>query len=496
MTNLLILPILLPMVFAVLTILFRTHHRHANTMAIIGAVLHLFVSCLLMAAVLDRKVISLWVGSWPSPAGISLVADYLGAIMVLVTAVLHTAVVVYARIDITVRQIQSGFYPFMLLLTAAICGAFLTGDLFNLYVWFEVMLMTSFGIMVMENPAGRLTNAVKYVTLNLVSTMVLLTGIGLLYGLTGTLNLADLHDKAARVENTALLTSTALMLMTAFGIKAALFPLFFWLPASYHTLPASVAAFFGGMLTKVGVYALIRLFTLVFVTQTHITHTALMIAGILTMVSGVVTAASQMDIRRILSFHIISQVGYMVLGLSVLTPLALAAALIFMVHNIIAKANLFLVGGLMHRVTGSFHLTQMGSLYKTHGLLSLAFFIPAFSLAGFPPLSGFWGKLLIIYACLESRHYLSAALAALVGLLTLFSMVKIWSEAFWKPSPRSDTTPAGEKLSFWSLAPVLCLCLFTVLLGLFIEPVLQLALVAGEQLLNPAAYILAVKGGG
>ncbi len=500
MTHLLIFPILIPMVWAIISLFFRMNDRYVGISAIAGAVVHLVSTGLLLTAVVKQGVTVLWMGGWTFPAGICLVADLLSAVLVVTTAVIHTAVMIYACKDLHTRHVRAGFHSFMQMLTAAVCGAFLTGDLFNLYVWFEVMLMASFGILVMGHPAGRLTSAVKYVTLNLVSTLMLLTGIGLIYGLTGTLNLADLHEKVLAVENTAALTSTAMLLMTAFGIKAALFPLFFWLPAAYPTLPAGVAAFFGGLLTKVGVYALIRLFTLVFVSQPQITHTTLMAAALLTMVSGVVTAAAQTDIRRILSFHIISQVGYMILGLAVFTPLALAAALIYMVHNIIAKATLFLVGGLIHRAAGSFHLSHIGSLYKTHGLLAVLFFIPAFALAGVPPLSGFWAKLLIIYACLESRLYVPAALAAAVGLLTLFSMVKIWMEAFWKPHPRNtlspdEAPPRNRSLSPWMLTPVICLCLVTVLMGLFIEPLLALSVAAGEQLMDPAAYVLAVKGG-
>jgi multicomponent Na+:H+ antiporter subunit D len=495
MTQVLIFPILVPLAFAVFTWCFRHHPSHSSSAAIAGALIQLASAGWLLSVVMTQGVVVLWVGSWPSPAGICLVADLLSAVLVLVTAFLHVAVMIYTRFDTTHEQIRSGFHPFMQMLTAAICGAFLTGDLFNLYVWFEVMLMASFGIMVMDHPAARLPNAVKYVTLNIVATLFLLTGIGLVYGLTGTLNLADLHEKIVLVENDGLLAGTSLLLMTAFGIKSALFPLFFWLPAAYHTLPPGVAAFFGGLLTKVGVYALIRLFTLVFVTHPHITHTILMVTAGLTMLSGVVTAASQMDIRRILSFHIISQVGYMVLGLAVFTPLALAAAFIYMVHNIIAKAALFLVSGLIQRAGGSFHLTQIGSLYQTHGLLSVGFFIPAFALAGFPPLSGFWAKLLIIYACLESRHFGAAALAAFVGLLTLFSMVKIWMEAFWKPAPQNQTASETRTLPPQMMGPVLGLCLMIVLMGIFIEPVFHLALTAGEQLIDPAAYVAAVKGG-
>ncbi len=251
----------------------RRHYSHAGAAVLAGALIHFACAGLLLSAVMTEGVLVHRVGSWPAPAGICLVADLLSAVLVLVTAILHVAVVIHTRIDATSGQIRAGFYSFMQMLTGAICGAFLTGDLFNLYVWFEVMLMASFGIMVMDHPSARLPNAVKYVTLNIVATLFLLTGIGLVYGLTGTLNLADLHDKIALVENNGVLAGTSLILMSAFGIKSALFPLFFWLPAAYHTLPPGMAAFFGGLLTKVGVYALIRLFTLVFVTQPHITHT-------------------------------------------------------------------------------------------------------------------------------------------------------------------------------------------------------------------------------
>lgn len=497
MKLLLILPVLVPITAAIAMVLFRLDEQKANTAAIMGALIHIFSSILLMLTIFEQQALALWVGNWPAPAGICLVADYLSATMVLLTSVIHTAVTFYARKEIGPRQKKTGYHPFMQMLTAAVCGAFLTGDLFNLYVWFEVMLMASFGIMVMGHSTGRMTGAVKYVTLNLLSTLFLITAIGLIYGLTGTLNMADLHEKITLVENTTLVNTVALLLITAFGIKSALFPLFFWLPASYHILPVPVSAFFAGMLTKVGVYALIRMFTLVFVGDTVITHTTLMILAVLTMVSGVVAAASQTEIRRILSFHIISQVGYMVLGLSLFTPLALAGTLVYLVHHIIVKTNLFLLSGLIQKAAGSFDLKQIGGLYKTRGLLSMFFFVPAFSLAGFPPLSGFWAKLLIIYACLESQHYILGIVAAVVGLMTLFSMAKIWSEAFWKPMPGYQAAlVAPKRLSAWMMLPVLSLALITILIGLFMEPVYQVAAITGQQLMNPIPYILAVKGGG
>ena len=490
------LPILAPMAAALVCAPVRRHQRLSHGIALGGATVHLLVALVLFVKVLENKFLVLWVGNWPAPFGICLAADYLSAVMVLITAVIHTAVTVYARADIDEDQVRAGYYAYMLILVAAVCGAFLTGDLFNLYVWFEVMLMASFGLLVMTRQKSGLVNGVKYVTVNLFSTLLFITAIGLIYGMTGTLNMADLHAKIATVDNTALVTATAMLLMTAFGIKAALFPLFFWLPAAYHTLPVPVSAFFAGMLSKVGVYALIRMFTLVFVTNTNVTHGILAVVAGLTMLFGVVGAASQMEVRRILSFHIISQVGYMVLGLALFTPLALAGSVVYLVHHIIVKANLFLVSGLLNRAGGDFHLKHIGGLYRSHGLLAVGFILPAFALAGFPPLSGFWAKLIVIKAGLESHHYTLAVLAALVGLLTIFSMIKIWAEAFWKPHPENPPKTRPSSLSAWMLAPVLTLALVTVLLGLFMEPVIRFALASADQLLHPLPYINAVLGGG
>ncbi len=505
MKALLVLPILVPICTAILAVFFRRRERLEHGMALVGALLQLLVALFLLATVVADGIVALWVGGWPAPYGICLVADNLSAVMVLITAVIHAAVTVYSRRDIDYEMVRTGYYPLLNMLTAAICGAFLTGDLFNLYVWFEVMLMASFGLLVMGQRPCQLTGAVKYVAINLISTLLFITAIGLLYGLTGTLNMADLHLKVALVENTALLTATAMLLLVAFAIKAALFPLFFWLPASYHTLPVAVSAYFAGMLSKVGIYALLRMFTLVF-PGGGITHSTLLVAAALTMLFGVVGAASQMEVRRILSFHIISQVGYMALGLALFTPLALAGAIVYLIHHIIVKANLFLVSGLIRQAGGgTLHLKRIGGLYREQGLVALAFFIPAFALAGFPPLSGFWAKLLIIRAALEIEQYGVAVLAAAVGLLTVLSMVKIWNEAFWKPSPgeaavvlarsAGESPGAGRSISPWLLAPVLVLALATVVLGLSMEPVLRYALTAAAQLLEPQAYVNAVLGG-
>jgi multicomponent Na+:H+ antiporter subunit D len=358
------------------------------------------------------------------------------------------------------------------------------------------MLMASFALLVLGKTRAQLDGGVKYVVINLISTLLFLTGLGLVYGLTGTLNMAHLHIKLRMVSDPGLVAAVAMLFLTAFGIKSGLFPLFFWLPASYHTPPVATSAIFAGLLTKVGVYALIRTFTLIFPFEDNGLRSLVLVVAAATMIVGVLGAATRYHVRRILSFHIISQVGYMVLGLGLFTPLALAGAVFYMLHHIIVKANLFLISGLIRRWGGSFELSRVGGLYRSRGLVAVLFFIPAFSLAGFPPLSGFWAKMILIRASLETGHFMLAGVAAVVGLLTVYSMVKIWSEAFWKPQPAAaeGTAAAVSRMDAWMLVPIVALAALTVLIGLSPEPLYQLATTAANELLEPGAYVYTVIG--
>ncbi len=497
MSWLLTLPILLPIVAAILAFLYRRERQRARVITIGGCLLLLVVSILLFLEVWEQGVVAAQMGSWPSPFGITLVADLLSAVMVVITAITGLAVALFALAEIGPRREKLGFNALFLVLLAGVSGSFLTGDLFNLYVWFEVMLIASFGLLVMGGTKAQLDGGIKYVALNLVSTVFFLIGIGLVYGLTGSLNLADLHGAIRAVENQGLVTTLAVLFIIAFGIKAAIFPLFFWLPAAYHTPAVAVSAVFAGLLTKVGVYALIRMFTLVFTEDVAFTHGLLLVVAAVTMVTGVLGAAAQNEIRKILSFHIISQIGYMVLGLALYTPLALVGAVFYLVHHIIVKANLFLVGGVARRLTGSFELSQIGGLYKSSPLLGLLFLVPAFSLAGFPPLSGFWAKYILIKASLDIDAYVVAAVALIVGLLTIYSMTKIWAEVFWKPHPEGRSpalSQLGRRERIAMLLPISGLAILTVVIGLFPEPFVVFAERAADQLLNPTDYIHTVLG--
>ncbi|MEO0681126.1 MAG: proton-conducting transporter membrane subunit [Pseudomonadota bacterium] len=460
-----------------------------------GCVLHLMFAILLAEAVWREGVLAAGMGGWAAPVGIALVADALSALMVVAVSGLGLACAAYALADAGRRREEGGFFALFQVLLAGATGAFLTGDLFNLYVWFEVMLIASFGLLALGGGRQELDGAVKYVALNLVATITFLAAIGLIHALAGTLTLAELPDRLAGAPPGAL-AAASFLIFISLAAKAGLFPLFFWLPAAYHAPPMAVTAIFAAVLTKAGIYALIRLFTLVF--PDGPAQDVLMPVAIATMVFGVIGAAAQKEVHRILSFHIISQIGYVALGLALATPLALAGAIVYLVHNIIVKANLILIAGVARRLTGSFDLGRSGGLYAATPLLSFLFIVSALAMAGIPPFTGFWGKLALTRASLAEEAWIAAFAILGVGLFTLYSMTKIWGQGWLKPHPSGRARPLSSLPAASAAAltaPVAMLTLVTVAIGVAPEPLLTVAERAAEQLLDPAAYKAAVLGG-
>ena len=496
MDFLLVLPILIPFSMAVVSLLNWGQRNLHRFLALAGSISLLFIAVVLLLEVQESGIQISRIGNWEAPFGIVLVADLFSAIMVVMAAIIGLAVVVYSFASMDQEREHFGYYPLILLLLMGMCGAFLAGDLFNLYVWFEIMLISSFALLTLGGERAQLEGAIKYFALNLLISAFFLTGVGLLYSITGALNFADLAQKLAESDQPGMVTVIAMFFLIAFGIKSAVFPLFFWLPASYHTAPISVSAIFAGLLTKVGVYAMIRVFTLLFVQDIAFTHSLLLLVAGFTMVTGVLGAVAKNEFRRILSFHIISQIGYMIMGLGLFTPLALTGAIFYMIHHIIVKANLFLISGLVCRLGGSYELKQLGGLYQARTGLAVLFLIPAFSLAGFPPLSGFWAKFTLVRAGIEAQQYVIVAIALIVGVLTVFSMTKIWAAAFWKPQPIDSQSiallGAFNRRAYY--VPIIVLALLTIAIGLGVEPIFNLAQQAAAQLHDPQQYIAAVLG--
>ena len=494
--NLLVaLPILIPFATAAVMLVFAQQGRLIRILGVLSSMAHFFVSVALLLAVRGNGIQVQHVGRWPAPYGITLVADPLSAIMILLTGVMGIVVSLYSLLDIKDRRRAVGFYPLLFILLMGVSGAFLTGDIFNLYVWFEVLLISSFVLLLLDGERPQIEGGVKYVTLNLVSSGFFLAGVGILYGQVGTLNMADLVVKLNSTPHTALVNTSAMLLLVAFSIKAAAFPFFFWLPDSYHTPPFAVSVLFSGLLTKVGVYAMIRCFALVY--NDNINLMIILFIAALTMLTGVLGAVVQNEMRRLLSFHIISQIGYSLMGLGLFSRLSLSGAIFFTFHVAVTKAALFLVAGAVGFLKGTNQLKSLGGLYKTHPLLAVLFLIPALSLAGMPPLSGFVAKLVLVRAGLEGQQYLIIATALIVSMLTLYSMTKIWAMAFWKPEPEIGGKENNERSSLPAMIviPLVILVLFSVVMGLCAEPLIDFCNVAAGHLVDPAVYIESVLGG-
>jgi len=525
-------PVLIPLLTAILCVAAWEKLRLQRVISVAGSIALLAVSVWLIVLVDTSGAVSTRFAGWSAPFGIAFVADRFASIMVLLNAISAVAVVVYSLGSIDERRESMGFHALLHALIAACSGAFLSGDLFNIYVWFEVMLMSSFVLLTLGGERGQLEGAIKYVTLNLLSSVIFLSGLGLLYGAVGSLNMADigLRIRAATEADVPVLTALSVLFLTAFGVKAAAFPFFFWLPASYHTPPPAISALFAGLLTKVGVYALIRVFTVVFTTDPHIMGPIISVIAALTMITGVLGAAAQFEIRRILSFHIVSQIGYMLMGLGVaivanvradalaetLGPdapdtlamrgaaaIALAGSVFYILHHIVVKTNLFLVAGVVLKIKGCAELKHIGGLYRSHPMLALLFMIPAMSLAGIPILSGFWAKFAIIRAGLQAETYGIVIAALFVSALTLFSMVKIWAEAFWKDQPEGDpalvesygSVGAGRPYKpALMYGPIVGLAVITLTIGVGAGPAWNLAERAANDLLDPVPYTEAVLG--
>ncbi|WP_112180586.1 MULTISPECIES: Na+/H+ antiporter subunit D [Paraliobacillus] len=495
MSNFLMLPILLPMFIGTLLIFFAKKHKLQRVIAGTAAIAQLGVAIYLgyIVYVDASQIITLEVGDWSAPFGIVLVADMLATMMVLLSSIVGVVCLFFAFKTIHSEREKFYFYPFYFFLLTGVNGAFLTGDLFNLFVFFEVMLIASYVLIVHGGTGYQLRESFKYVVMNMVASAFFLVGLALLYATTGTLNMADLAERVQVMGQEGILNVIAIVFLFVFGAKGALFPLYFWLPKSYYGPPAAISALFGGLLTKVGIYAIIRMFTLIFIHNTGFTHTIILALAGATMFFGVLGAVSQFDFKRILSYHIISQVGYMVMGLGIYTQLALAGAIYYIAHHIIVKSALFLFAGATEKITGTTDLKKMGGLLKTHPWVGWLFFISAMSLAGIPPLSGFFSKFALILSAIQEQSYVIVTVALVVGILTLFSMMKIFMYAFWG-EPTIPVEKVNRKEMFSLLRPIIPLVALTVCLGFFAEPVFQYSLGVADQILDPANYVNAVLG--
>ena len=490
MSFLLPAPMLLPILGAALSIVFGRWRvvQRAIGLVTLTAVLGCTVA---LALLVDRDGPSTTQGGgWPAPIGITLVVDRFAAIMLVVGALMLLAVLVYAIGQGGAERDHVGFHPIYLTLAAGVSAAFITGDLFNLFVAFEIMLTSSYVLLTLGGRRDQVRSGMTYIVISLVASALFLTAIGFVYASTGTVNLAQLSIELTRLP-VGLRQALVLFLLGVFGIKAAIFPLFFWLPDSYPTAPTAVTAVFAGILTKVGVYAIIRTQTLLLEPEDRF-GTLLLVIASLTMVVGVLGAIAQNDIKRILSFHIVSQIGYMIMGLGLFTVAGLAGAIFYIVHHIVVKTTLFLIGGLVEHKTGTGHLDRVGGLQRSAPVLAVLFLATALSLAGLPPLSGFVAKFALVGAGLEAEAWVVVGVSLFVSALTLFSMTKIWVGAFGgEVEPPVETQ---RRMPALMLGPTVALTVVSLAVAVFAGPMYGLADRAASELLEPEIYRTEVLG--
>ncbi|OYN85132.1 Na+/H+ antiporter subunit D [Parenemella sanctibonifatiensis] len=500
------LPVILPLAVAGISLAMGRHPRIQRVLSAITLTVVVAIAAVLMYLADTRGPQVLWLGDWPAPIGIALVADRLSALMLLVSTAVALAVLLFAvgeDEETTRRQTPvSIFHPTFLVLSAGVSNAFLAGDLFNIFVGFEILLFSSYVLLTLGATGERIRAGTTYVVVNLVSSLLFLVAIAWVYAATGTVNLADLATKLTSLPDA---TQSLLqgILLVVFGVKAAVFPMSFWLPDSYPTAPAPVTAVFAGLLTKVGVYAMIRTQTVLF--PHNSLSEPLMVIALLTMVVGILGAVAQAEIKRLLSFTLVSHIGYMVFGLAMANTAGVSAAIFYAAHHITIQTTLFLVCGMIERRGGSTSLNELGGLAAMSPMLGVLFFIPAINLAGIPPFSGFVGKVGLMEAGVEMGGWLPMTLVVggvVTSLLTLLAVAKVWNRAFWRGVPDAtsgdpDATPRkrGARIPHAWMVIVGALAIVGVLLSVVAGPLFEYTSRAAIDLYD-GRYISVVLGEG
>lgn len=490
--NLVILPVFLPLITALVALLWGHPTRGRRYFVGCSGVLQLGVAISLAVVVFTRGVVTLNVGDWSVPFGIVLVVDPLAAILLCLSSIVVLSAMLYQSQETGPAVEHPLRLPLVQILAMGINLAFVTGDLFNLFVAFEVMLIASYGLLTVDADDWEIKHAFPYVAINMFGSTIFLAAAGFSYSLFGTLNFADIAVRSAGMAGDPRLLAVAAMLMLVFCMKAGLFPLYYWLPNSYPTLPAPMAALYAALLTKVGIYALIRVFGTVLPRDIVPLYAWLALLAGVTMVIAIAGAIARDYIRGILCFNLLSHIGFMALAIGFYTPLSFTAAIYYMTHHILVMASLFMIAGTASVLNRTDHLGGMGNLWRDAPFLGVLFLFQGLSLAGVPPLSGFWGKYLIIRVGIHQERYVLVACVILASVLTLFSILTIWQNAFWRRNDDIPPIPGNEARWPRLLAVPLVLTILSTSLGFGAEYGIRIAKRAADSIFERQEYVGAV----
>ncbi|HJH10418.1 MAG TPA: Na+/H+ antiporter subunit D [Metalysinibacillus jejuensis] len=488
MNNMIVFPLILPIMTAILLVFFRHNIILQRIVSIITMAVVTIISAVIVWAVPVHGILRLDFSGWQPPYGILFVADSFAALLVFTASLVTTIILLYATCTIGEKRERNFFYTFVLLMIAGVNGSFLTGDIFNLFVCFEVMLLASYVLITLGGERVQLRESIKYVLINVVASWLFLVALAYLYSTLGTLNMAHIALRVTEAGQGPLLTTVSLVFLAVFALKAGLL-LFQWLPGSYSAPPPAVAALFAALLTKVGIYALFRTYTLMF-THDALPYRLIGIMAMLTIIAGCLGALSGRDVRTIAVYNVLIGVGFILLGLAIGTEVAFQGAIYYVLHDIIAKAFLFLCIGTMIYLTGETVIDQMSGLIRNYPVFGWLFFIVMCALAGIPPLSGFIGKVLIAQAAVAEGDFLLIAVGLASSIIVLYSLLRIFLSAFFGETiiPLGEEMPL-PKTVIW---PIIMLALLTIALGVGAQAIANYVVHAAEVLANPTQYIDAV----
>ncbi|WP_414815822.1 Na+/H+ antiporter subunit D [Rhizobium sp. IY2] len=491
-----ILPVAHCITLGAVLLMLRGYPRVQAWLAISGLAGLALIDAALLAKVAAEGPLTMVMGRWLPPFGIAFTVDLFGALMTFTAALAALAGGIYALADIGQSGRRYGFFPLLMLLMAGVTGAFLTGDIFNLYVWFEVLLISSFGLIILGSQREQIDGALKYAVLNLIATTLFLIGVGILYAAFGTLNMADIAARARDLRGTAPLMTLASLFLLAFGMKAAAFPVNFWLPAAYHTPRIAVSALFAGLLTKVGIYALIRVIVMLLPVERAELSPLIALAAAATIVVGALGALAENDIRRLFGYVVISGIGNMLAGVALggVSGLGgISGAVFYALHSMVLMTALYLAAGEIARRGGGFSLSALGGLYRQSGgftALSLVLFLAA---CGLPPFSGFWPKVMLVKASLDSGAWWLAAAILVGGFLTTIAFGRLFLLVYWRPAAM---VLAPSRANWRTGLPLAALTALVIGFGILPERLLALSQSAAAGLVEPGAYLHSVFPGG